>query len=181
MSATLATNAETALLERLAAGARIEMRRAFPQRHTYRICGASGAPDQVDESVVRRMTARRWIQSKPIDSVWDQLDFTITEAGRRELARHAPALPLEGVAPPVPAARRRVPTLILIPPKTKVSTCKRCKKPIFWVERQPRPHPVSVNVAVNEGCLMPSGTTWGQGVSHFEDCPYADEFRGGGR
>jgi hypothetical protein len=161
---------ELDLLEALAAGRTIQMRRSFPFPHRYTVTGGEGvAPEDVDGECVRALSARGYIAARPIDAVWDQVDFAITDRGRAELARLRP----EPARPPAPVRS----ALILIPPKTHASTCKRCRKPIYWVTRKGARHPVSVNMAANEACQAPTGTTWGQGISHMDDCPYAHEFR----
>lgn len=73
---------------------------------------------------------------------------------------------------------RRV-TLIPIPAGNAASKCKSCQQTIYWA---PYPttgkmHPVSID---NAHGRAPSSNADGQGLSHFSDCPNAEQHRGNG-
>lgn len=87
-----------------------------------------------------------------------------------------------------------MPSYITIPWSTQPATCRGCGAEIYFVTdaRTRRPHPVSVAC---RGCRAPERETTerdertgtehvlreardGRGISHFEDCPAADRFRG---
>ena len=66
--------------------------------------------------------------------------------------------------------------LIPIHPGTPVSRCRSCHQPMYWA---PHPvtgkqHPVSVKHAE---AVEPTGIEYGQGISHFADCPNAEQHR----
>jgi hypothetical protein len=159
------------ILERLCGGGRIKSRRQFPLPPVYTLTGCAGLPpERVDEQRVHEMVQKGLIVGKPIDGAWDAVDFIVTGQGVRALSNpEAPALP----------PRRAPVRLFAIPPGTREAACRRCHAPIYWITHPAtgRPHPVSVAPAKDERCERPSGTTWGHGISHFDDCPFADEFR----
>jgi hypothetical protein len=78
---------------------------------------------------------------------------------------------------PVPARRMRDNVAIAhgtkflpIAPGAKSVPCNRCGKAIYFATHPTtkRPHPVTINV---EQGIEPTRTTWGQGLSHYADCP----------
>jgi hypothetical protein len=69
-----------------------------------------------------------------------------------------------------------------IPPNTKQSNCSSCGAVIYWIEHQCKPKrkgeigkisrlPISIK---DVKAAAPTDTTWGQGVNHKADCPFAD-------
>lgn len=72
------------------------------------------------------------------------------------------------------------PRFIPIPARTQPSPCRGCGELFYWAPHPStgRRHPVSI---AEEGCEEPTPLLDGQGVSHFSNCPNAEEFRGGQR
>ena len=65
---------------------------------------------------------------------------------------------------------------LTIPARTPQSLCKSCGATIYWITLPAtgRPHPVSTAV---EDAEEPTPFAEGKGVSHFTDCPFADQHR----
>lgn len=66
-----------------------------------------------------------------------------------------------------------------IPANTHPSYCDYCDGTIYWIEHRCKPKrkgelgklsrlPISVK---HDAAIAPTSTTWGQGPSHFSDCP----------
>lgn len=69
-----------------------------------------------------------------------------------------------------------MPSLIPIPARTPQSHCSSCGQAIYFAPHPGtgRPHPVSVN---HEEAEEPTPFAEGCGISHFIDCPTADQHR----
>lgn len=67
-------------------------------------------------------------------------------------------------------------SLIPIPARTPQSHCSSCGQVIYFAPHPGtgRPHPVSVN---HEEAEEPTPFAEGRGISHFSDCPTADQHR----
>lgn len=67
------------------------------------------------------------------------------------------------------------PQLFPIPAATPPSACRSCKAEIYWIitERGGR-MPVSIG---GPSCVPPEENEDGLGISHFVDCPDADQHR----
>jgi hypothetical protein len=65
---------------------------------------------------------------------------------------------------------------IPIPARTKQTHCSSCGQAIYFAEHPAtgRPHPVSTNL---EDAEEPTPFADGRGISHFSDCPSADQHR----
>lgn len=70
------------------------------------------------------------------------------------------------------------PKLFPVPAGTKVSACRSCQKPIYWVENPATQRRSPVDCAP-DGCQAPTATDEGRGVSHFGTCPDAAQWRRG--
>lgn len=65
--------------------------------------------------------------------------------------------------------------LIPIPPATRLSLCRTCRAPIYWVILPSSARaPVSTDC---EGGLAPTATAPGRGINHFANCPHAARYR----
>lgn len=66
--------------------------------------------------------------------------------------------------------------MIPIPARTPASSCRSCGQKIYWVSHPSsgRNHPVSIE---HEDAEAPTSLLEGQGISHFADCPNADQHR----
>lgn len=66
--------------------------------------------------------------------------------------------------------------LILIPARTPQTHCSSCGQSIYFAPHPGtgRPHPVSV---AHEDAKEPTPFADGRGISHFSDCPTADQHR----
>jgi hypothetical protein len=73
-----------------------------------------------------------------------------------------------------------MPSMIPIPARTPQTHCRSCGQSIYFAPfpTTGRPHPVSV---AHEDAQEPAPFADGVGISHFEDCPTADQHRSGGR
>jgi hypothetical protein len=69
--------------------------------------------------------------------------------------------------------------LIPIPRGTGATQCRKCKATIYFAPHPSsgRAHPVSVAPAIAAACVEPTALLDGAGISHFADCPNADDFR----
>lgn len=83
-------------------------------------------------------------------------------------------------APPARGTARRAPAVFTIPAGTRPQPCRGagCRAAVYWVThpRTGRPHPVSV---AHPDAAAPTRAKPGTGISHFQDCVAADDFRGG--
>jgi hypothetical protein len=72
-----------------------------------------------------------------------------------------------------------MPSMIPIPAGTPQANCRSCGQSIYFAPfpTTGRPHPVSV---AHEDAQEPTPFADGVGISHFEDCPTADQHRTGG-
>lgn len=70
--------------------------------------------------------------------------------------------------------------LIPIPARTPQAHCSSCGQAIYFAPHPAtgRPHPISTN---HEDAEEPTPFADGCGISHFSDCPTADQHRGGSR
>jgi hypothetical protein len=66
--------------------------------------------------------------------------------------------------------------MIVIPARTSKSKCRSCGQLIYWAPHPAsgRAHPVSVD---DDDAVEPTGLLEGKGISHFADCPNADQHR----
>jgi hypothetical protein len=66
--------------------------------------------------------------------------------------------------------------MIPIPARTSPSRCRSCGQTIYWATHPSsgRAHPVSIE---HEDAEAPTGLVDGQGISHFADCPNANDHR----
>lgn len=69
-----------------------------------------------------------------------------------------------------------------IPPGTRLSRCDSCHAEIYWIQHECKPKrkgekgkisrlPISLK---EPRAYKPTDDQWGQGISHFADCPFAD-------
>lgn len=66
--------------------------------------------------------------------------------------------------------------IIPIPAGTGASQCSSCRQTIFWAPHPStgKKHPVSIECGFGRA---PSNVADGRGVSHFSDCPNANDHR----
>lgn len=66
--------------------------------------------------------------------------------------------------------------MIPIPAKTRPSKCRSCDQTIYFAPHPStgRVHPISIE---HEEAEEPTPFSDGQGISHFSDCPHADQHR----
>lgn len=76
---------------------------------------------------------------------------------------------------PPPRPRERVTVFIPIAAGARQVRCT-CGDFIFWGVHPTthNPHPVSMKHAQ---AIAPTSTTWGQGITHYADCPHKDMHR----
>lgn len=75
-----------------------------------------------------------------------------------------------------------LPGFFAIPAGTPPSRCDSCRQRIYWIRHEGKPKrkgeqgkisrlPISVH---EPRATEPTDDQWGQGISHFADCPFAD-------
>ncbi len=67
------------------------------------------------------------------------------------------------------------PQFFAIPAGTREARCRSCDQVVYWiVTAHDRRMPVSVEF---DGAFAPTATEPGSGISHFADCPHANQHR----
>jgi hypothetical protein len=70
----------------------------------------------------------------------------------------------------------REPQFIEVPAGTRPSSCRSCRKRVFFIITAKNKRPMPVNCSV-EGGNEPGTLSAGRGISHFADCPFAKTHR----
>lgn len=69
----------------------------------------------------------------------------------------------------------RPPQFFAIPADTREAECRSCGQAIYWIRTaNDRPMPCSIE---HEGAYAPTEREPGSGISHFIDCPHANQHR----
>lgn len=69
----------------------------------------------------------------------------------------------------------KTPQFFAIPAGTREARCRSCDQLVFWITTaHDHNMPVSIDV---DGAFAPTTTDAGSGISHFVDCPHANQHR----